>query len=344
MSEAAAAAPAVDSSASSDTGEGGGAEIQTSATPKPKPVPKPPTNGVQPKPRMNDGRFAPKEGNQLEPAKGEEAKGKEQEKKEEYRFRRKLKLFGQEEDVDLGEEDIARNLQRLRMFERKEADIRKTQAQAKADYERLMQLAKERPDEFLREAGHDPDAVARRRLAEQARLQAMDEHERAVYERDQEIQRLKQEAQARAEADKAARQKLLNTHLKQKNEKLFISALEKGGLPKTHESLFYLAETYDMGLEDGIEYTDAELAAETGRRLDALADRYLGSLDGKALAKRLGPKRVQAILEAQLAEYEATHPLASPDTHEPEPEPAPKEDDGYISEAEMKRRLRTFGR
>lgn len=320
----------------------GGANVSTPAAPAgptgapapkggaPAPALKPgaPTPGARP--RANNGQFAPKDGT----GEGEGAPGEEPlAQKEPYRFKRKLKVYGQEEDVDLDEDSIARELQQSRAMRKKLGDFDTTAKQAR----RILELAEQNPEEFLRQLKKDPDQWARERLAREAKLASMSEEERELEDLRQYKERTEQERKQSEETAEKQRKDQLRSTLRQKNEARFLEALKQSDLPKTYESLYYIAETAALGLDDGVEYSDAELAKETARRLDTLTDRYLGQMDGPALVKKLGPKRLQAILEAAVADFDAQQNFEAPTQAREEPVAQPQE---YIDGAEVERRLR----
>lgn len=304
----------------------------------PSGVPAAPAGGAPPRPRNTSGQFLPKDGAGEGAGEQPPGPGATEAQKEAYRLRRKLKVFGKEEEVDLDEDGIVRELQKKRALEKKFSDFE----QARRRAERIIELAEKDPVGFLQELGKDPDALARQRVAEKARLEAMTEQERELHElRQWKKQQEEAAAKAKEQAEKQKKE-ALKADLVKKNNERFIKALEKSGLPKTYESLYFMAETARIALDDGIEYTDEELAKETARRLDNLTERYLGSLDGPALTKKLGPKRVQAILEAAVAEFDAQQDVgrSTPPAQESAPPATPEPE--YIDEAEVQRRLRSI--
>lgn len=297
-----------------------------------------PSQAVTPAPRArnNAGQFLTKEGSQgVAPADGQstETPAEAEARKEAYRFKRSLKVFGKEEAVDLDEDGIARELQIKRALQKKVGEYEKGYTQA----QKLVELAKADPDAFLRELGHDPEATARKRLAKQAALGAMSPEERELHELREFRQQAETRERERVESEKKARHEATTKRLVEENNNRFMKALESSDLPKSYESLFHIAETARIALDDGIEYSDAELVKETARRLDTLTDRYLGTLSGEALAKRLGPKRVQSLIAAEVARFEASQSFAP---QAPKAEPVSETRDEYISPSEVNRRLR----
>ncbi len=284
-------------------------------------------------PRANDGRFLPKDGNASTdaPPPGETAEEKA------YRFKRSLKVYGREEAVDLGEDDIARELQELRAMRKREKDARQHGTTA----QRVLELAQKDPAAFLKEFGHDIRAMAKQDLLAEAQRQVMTPEELAIAERDEKIAKYEAAEKQRVESAKTERQKQMQAAQVKRNEELFLPAMEASGLPKTHETLHAMAETALAALEDGIEYTPQELARETQRRLDEKTGRYLGGLKGQALLTRLGPTLAAEVVRAYAAEFERTQTSAA--TTPPPERPAQSASDErepYIDDAEVKRRMR----
>jgi hypothetical protein len=290
-------------------------------------------------PRASDGKFLPRESNQTHaPEGGEPSKTEPDSKpKEPYRFKKALKVFGQEKALDLDEDGLTRELQLLYS----EREKRKREQGDVAKARRIIELATKDADGFYREvAQKDPTEYARERLAKEAQLAAMSEHERRAYELEQQLEQYKAK-DAEREQERAAQEKAQRAEVaKQQLSATFLPALEKAGLPKTYETLYLMAETAKLALDDGIEYTADELARETAARIDGYTDRYFAKLDGPGLAKRLGPHRLQALLD-----HVVTSHLESQEVVPARRQPAPvsdTKDEGPIDSAEVDRRLRAI--
>lgn len=306
------------------------------------PAPKPKPNGT-PAPkagtRGNDGRFLPKDGTVgvVQPE-GDAPTEKPPAEEKPFRFKEKLKVFGKEEEVDLDADGIRRELQQGRALRKVVQDAKKAHSTAAE----LIRLAKENPGEFLRRAGGaDPAEWAKNQVLEQVKLETMDPNERRAFEAEKRLKDLEAQLAERDNAAKQERELAQRQQLRQKNVAKFQAALKASGLEQTHENLFLMTETARIGLEDGIEYTDAELAQETRRRMDRFVENYFAQLDGPALAKKLGAKRVQAILEATIAEFQQSQPDFAPTPGAPAPAPKEPEERPYIDEYEVARRLRS---
>lgn len=317
---------------------------QAPASGPPKPLV--PTPAPKPGGRANNGQFLPKDGTVGVAGEGEHAQTPAAKVPEEWRFKDKLKVFGEEEDADLSRDEVKAKLQKLRALEKKHlAEFAANDEKAR----RVLGLLRTDPQAFLREAGHDPAQLARKLLAEEARQGAMTDDERALAERDAKIAELEGKENQRLEAEKkqaaAARHEKMVGGFKAKLTPA-IAVLKAEGVPEDHDTLAALVETMKTALEPGLgldDVTPEELARDTLRRMDTNAERYLGRLEVPALIKRLGPARIQAILEHSLAEFERSQDFGQSPRAAPPPV-QPRQVEERIDESELNRRLNTLRR
>ena len=262
------------------------------------PAPAPKATG-----RGNDGRFLPKDGTVgavnpgegLAPEEGEQPPAK----KDPYRLKGKRKVYGQEVDFDLDEDAALNQLARARALEKRSADESKQVRAART----VIELLQKDPARLFRELGQDPDAWAQQQLARMATRNAMSEEERrlADVEAERDSYKSKLEAhlqelqtQKRAQDTDAAREATIQR---------YEGALKEAGLKLNHLNVFHMAEVERIGLDDGIEYSPKELAAETRRRLGEISNEHLSALDGPGLIAQLGSDRVKLILNAAISQY-----------------------------------------
>lgn len=306
-------------------------------TPAPKPAaPRPTTPAPAPAHRAPDGKFLPKAGavGVAPPEEGEKPP------EPEWRFKEKLKLHGKEEDVDYSREDLVRELQLARANARKIAGADSTAAKA----QRLFELARANPEAFMKELGHDPDAWARQRLASEAKLNAMTQEERAIHERDARIAELEGKEKTREEQVKEWRRQVAQKKMQEGMHSKFMQGLEATGLPKTHESLYLMAETARLAIDAGRELTGEQLARETERRVETFTAHYLKGLSGASLAKKLGPELVKSLIQHSISEFEQSQNF-EPKPTDPPPTPEPTDEEShFIDESELNRRMKELRR
>lgn len=332
MSEA-ASAPAAPAAPSTSTPANGAAPAAVQG--KGPSVTVKPTTGT----RANNGQFLPKDGTVGVPAPAQTPAKEEQP----WRFKEKLNVHGEEEEVDFDRETVKRNLQKLRAYEKKE----RPEFQKRDDLARqLARLAKSDPTEFLRLSGQDPAAYARKMLAEEARLGAMTEEEKAIHERDQKIAAYEAEKRERLEQEATAKKQAthdrLVTNIKAKvGEALKLVAPSLGD---NYDAVAAVTDALKLQLAGGESLagvTPQDLARDAIDRRNASARTWAEGLatNPAELAKAMGPKVVQALLEHSLAvhDQEQTFEPHQARSDGPPPPSAPNE---YIDESEMNRRLR----
>ena len=327
------------------------------AAPAPAPggaaAPAPTSNGVKPtpsvqvkptlpgngatKPRMSNGQFGPKDGAAGVEPEGQDTKPTEAQK-EAYRFKRQLKVHGKVEDVDLGEEDIARELQIARAERRQRDTWREEAAQAK----RIRELAKADPESFLREAGHDPTELAKQRILQELERESMSQEQRDLLTERQKREGLEAQLKQIQDEKKAATQRAQLSKLKEQRIAKYGEALKASGMEATYENIYLMAETERLmrGDDDtpAIELTPEQLAAETNRRMTGFVENYFKRLDPRGIIKALGSERMQAILQATIADFEGT--ASVPKTRAPEVVAPPTPAKGYLTEREVDELMR----
>lgn len=325
------AAPAAPVTPSNGAAPGEGQAPGPKVTTKPTPGPSS---------RANNGQFLPKEGTVGVPAPVQTPAQTEQP----WRFKEKLNVHGEEEEVDLDRETVKRQLQKLRALEKKQLpEYQKNDALAR----QLAQLAKENPSEFLRLSGKDPAAYARQMLAEEARLGAMTEEEKAIHERDRKIAEYEAKDKERADSEAAAKKQATHDRLVTTLKAKVGDALKlvAPSLGDNYDAVAAVADALKLQLAGG-----ESLAGVTAEELakDALAHnhdrmrRWAGAMDGATLAKELGEKAVQALLNHSISEFDKSQTFETPPTRTEAPD-RPSSAKEYIDESELNRRLRTLG-
>jgi len=293
--------------------------------------------------RGNDGRFLPADGNvgaePKEPVEGQPPEGEQPPKKEPYRLKRKVKVYGEEQELDLDEDSAAREIARGRAALKKLADAEKY---GRAGRE-LFELAKKDPEALLRHLEIDPEQWVQQRVATAAQRAAMSPEERRAAEAEAERDSYKAKLEQIAQAHQQAKQE---TELEQHREaaiQRYGSALKEAGLGMTHLNVFYMAEVEKQGMQDGVEYSPRELALETKRRMGEITSQHLNGLDDDALMRELGPERVKRLLKKSITDFERrAGRIPGVATAPPPPAPPGQGAPEYLNESEVKRQLREW--
>jgi hypothetical protein len=220
-------------------------------------------------------------------------------KKEAFRLKGKRKVYGEEVDFDLDEETALNELARHRAAQKRQADDGKKVRIAQT----VLHLLKTDPARLFQEMGHDPDAWAQERLASVMKRNAMSEEERRIADVEAERDQYKSKLDAHLEELQQKQRAQAVDESREATIQRYESALKEAGLKLTHLNVFHMAEVERIALDDGIDLSPKELAAEARRHLSEITNEHLGSLDGPGLIDALGPERVKAILKAAVSQY-----------------------------------------
>jgi hypothetical protein len=326
--DASTAAPAGNAPASSGTQPNGAAGQQTPAkTPPPETVvrPRPAAKQATTKERGPDGKFAPKA---------------EEKPPEPYRFKKRIKVDGGEEDVDYSEDDLQREVQIARAARKRLAELNRRSKELDAREARL----KEAPHEFLEKAGHDPDKWAAERLAKKAQDGLMSEEERAFRAIQEENAQLKAERDSfkKQQAEREFKE-VEDKHWAQTEPRL-MSALEKANLPRGADVMGRIADVGIEFLDGGMDLSPEDIVAEVSLRMDRDASRYVLSLPTEQLAAKLGPEKVKALVADYTRKWKESQAAFNDNPVQPQREAPPENGERrkFLTEREVDERSRLF--
>ena len=209
-----------------------------------------------------------------------------------------LKVDGKAQDLELDDTEILTRLQKAEAADRRMQES----AKLRKDFMAAVEAIKADPFKALSDPvfGLDLDKLAEQRLAQKYQVELMTPEQRAQFEQQQEFERLKKEAaQTKAELEKRI-QAETDARVFQEIEQGFLKALGEEGLEKSTEALFEMARLADIALQNGVEYTPAQLARQVQATLDgrreALAAKLRGGLKGQKLLDALGDDVVREVL------------------------------------------------
>lgn len=201
------------------------------------------------------------------------------------------------------------------------------------------------PEQFER----DPDKVfeqgAQQYITKKLEEATLDPKERELRDAKAERDRLKQEAEQRAQQEAQAE------HQRQVDANAdaiagqFATALQQEGLPPNPKTVWLMASLAQAARKRGERISLSELARRTKAQIDGDLGHVLPEDDGAALAKWLGPKRLEVIRQHLLAEHQSkfANKPQQPNRSEPKPIVKTSHPNGYWSlddlrQAEAKRR------
>lgn len=321
----------------SDVATAPAAPAASPSTPAPGKAASPaPVADVKPTGRAPDGRFLPKEGTQgIAPAEPAPESRQPGETKEAYRLRTKLKVYGKEEEVDLGEEDLVRELQVSRARAKKLAEL---EAKWK-EREELERLAEKDPDEYLRRKGHNPDELAKRRLLAAIEAESMSPEQRELAAERQKREALEKHIQDEETKRTEALRELKKQQFREQRKAIYREALAKFELPDQHETIYLMGETERLMRDEGMEVTPEALVKETQRRIDTFTRNFLAKLDAPGLIKALGQEKMRELLRHSVSEFERTHSVSPPPPQQPAA-PSQEEKPRYLTQLEVEANLK----
>jgi hypothetical protein len=114
--------------------------------------------------------------------------------------------------------------------------------------------------------------------------------ERDLQAREAQIKEYEQRQQQQAQMQ-------LEERVFQETQQQFVEALKSESIPQTRESLYMMAEIAQLNLENGIELSPAQLAAEVKDRMGGIHTHMIKGLEGDKLVAYLGEDVVTKVLK-----------------------------------------------
>lgn len=265
-------------------------------TPAPAAKPSTPAAPAQAKPAL------PGPNSKLaDPAKPEAAATTQAEiKKEIERRKYKGKVDGQDREYELSDDEVTVRLQKAEAADRRmqeSAEVRKAA-------QRLVEDLRNDPWSVLADPafGVNLEELAEQRLAEKYKAELMSDEQRHAYELEKQVKAYEEQENRRKQHEKTQKQRQMEQQVYAQEEKRFLAAAEKHGLPKDMHTLAAMAEVALLNHEYGIELNEDQLAAEVIAREEKPLSR-LKALKGGDLLKKLGDDVVNEVLRAKVAEF-----------------------------------------
>jgi hypothetical protein len=205
-------------------------------------------------------------------------------------------------------------LQRL-ILKGKNADNATKQAKAekaaivaeKAALEKAKALAKTNPEEFLRAQGFDPLEIARAIATKKLQEEQMSPEQIAHAKREAELAAREAAIQEHESKERELRSARLQEELRTTMQTQLLAEAAKIGLEPSNEMFYAVYEAVKEAYELGLPWDAANIVATAQEAMDAsmknLESKTLAGLTGPKLLSRLGPKVVQAVLQAKREEF-----------------------------------------
>lgn len=331
------AAPAVASPTATPEAKPGNGANGPQTPPKPTPKPGP---AVQTKPgsaRGGDGKFVSQDSGTKRP----EEPAEPRKQPEPYRFKRKLKVDGGEEDVDLSEDDLLREVQISRAAKKRLGELNKRLKDMDAREAKIAAMEKD-PVTYLQERGVDVEQAAARLLADKAKRGLMSPEEQRIAELETENRTFRERAEAEERRQAEAQEAAAQAKQWEQEEPQYLAEMERVKLPKSMHVLGFMSKVGAQLAEAlGDRGATPEIVVrETNRQLSEFADHYVLGLPAEALSEKLGPERKKALQSLWLQQWRDKQGALEPTPREEAaPPPRTEERKEPLSEADLRRRM-----
>ncbi len=219
----------------------------------------------------------------------------------------KQKVDGQEIDEELDDDEVSVRLQKGRAAEKRMQEA----AEIRKQYKAHIEAAKKDPFKHFSEnpeLGLNLEELAEKHLAEKYRREMMSEEERARLTEKEELTQLRAEREAKQAHDQAVKKEQFEEAVFKKTEAFFMETLEKHQLPKDYETLAIMSEIGLLNLEQEVELTPDQMAAEVKAKYARFGGGYK-KLRGEALLAELGDELVEDIMKTKVAKLKSKTPF-----------------------------------
>lgn len=229
------------------------------------------------------------------------------------RYKFKLKINGEETEQEFDEAALTARLQ-------KEIAVEKRMQQAAEREKRIqaaLEMGKKDPDQAFKALfGINAREYYEQKLAEEwDQMEAqgkMSPEERLRAEYEQKLSAKEAELKAIRDAEEAQKRSVVEQQVWERTEKDYVEALKSTDLPVSHETLELMADIGMMNLEQGIDLSPQQIAAEARERMSQVNQSLMRNLRGPQLVKYLGPEVVNEIRQHLVAEAKAKRAAPAP--------------------------------
>jgi len=211
--------------------------------------------------------------------------------------KRKYKVKVSDKEVEVDEDELLRGYSLSKASTQKFEEAAKIRKETAALVNALK--TKEGMFSILQKLGHDPRALAEEYLHEVIQDETMDPKDKALKDRERELEKYKQMEAKRAEYIKAKRlEKMTQAQIEFYNQE-FSKALDLGGLPKTKEVTQAMAKHIKKAASEGWELTPTDAAALVKHDMEQISQVNFRNLSGDQLLEFLGEEAIVRALQAR---------------------------------------------
>lgn len=212
------------------------------------------------------------------------------EQKAEEKRKYKLKVNGSEKEYD--EDAVIAHAQRGLAADEKF----RTAAQARAEAEKLTNLAKKDPEAFFKALGMDIEEVSKATLSKKLAELSMDPKEREINELKRKLELHEKEKQEQKEAEEKAKTEKATEFWSEKYDKELPEAIKAAGLPLTKEVIVMTADLMIASLEEGVDLPLNVVMDMVKEKHLSSVKNFLTGADKEKLVSLLGPELVDSLI------------------------------------------------
>lgn len=208
--------------------------------------------------------------------------------------KKKLKINGKEQVVSLDE--AFRYMQKDLSTHQRNMELQK----AAEERDALIQALQANPAAVMEKLGHNFDELAKQRIAEKLRLQAMSEEQRAAYEERQKREQVEQSYNQLVQQIAQAQREQAKSASAQKWQSQIVDALEKSGIPIKHPMALkataqFLAAERKAGNADVTAY---DVMPRVKEFLETLSKSYISTMKPADILQWLGKEAEESIRQS----------------------------------------------
>lgn len=217
-----------------------------------------------------------------------------------------IKVDGQEREIDLDSMNDDELVKRVQLAEAAHRRMQEAAEQRK-QVESLFKLLKENPIEALKNPalGVDVRKMVEDQILREYEESQLSEPERKAKELERQLQERERKIQEYEQAKASEAQRQLEERVFQETQRQFVAALDAADLPRNQETIYMMADVARLNLENGIELSPAQMAAEVKDRLTQMHTHIVRGLDGEKLMSYLGDEVITKVLKYALERVKA---------------------------------------
>jgi hypothetical protein len=220
------------------------------------------------------------------------------------------------------DEELVKRIQKAEAADRRMQEA----AEQRKQVEALFDLLKKDPIAALKDPalGVDVRKMVEEQILREYEESQLDEPSRKTKELERQLQAEKAKWQEHEAKQQQIAEQQLHERVFQETQQQFTQALDQADVPRNKETMYMMAEIAQVNLENGIDLSPAQLAAEVKDRISGMHTHIVRSLDGEKLMNYLGDDVITKVLQFAVERVKAQQnaqafkPAAQQSVAEPE--------------------------